>query len=267
MRALKRCARVYGTAMRVSLTSALQYRSNVISGFLFYTLFLYVFFCLWSAIYREGSVEGLTLTQLIWYLCITEIISYGTRSTVCRDITDDVKSGAVAYQLLRPYRYISYTLATTAGKTAFSVAAYTLLALVIGFVFVGPIQGFQMWTLPFSFLSILIGMLINFFMHMAIGLTAFRLEDNGGINLIYQKCVFMLGTFIPLDFLPKWFQVVAKNLPFSYVSWAPARIAVSFSWELYGQLLPKQLFWLAVSIGLAALLYRSGMKGLQSHGG
>lgn len=268
MTALRRCLRTYLTAMRVSLSGALQYRANVFSGLLFYSLFIYVFFCLWTAIYAGGSVEGFTFTQLIWYLCITELISYGARgSNICREITQEIKTGSIAYQLLRPYQYITYSFATSMGRTILNLIVFGILAIVLGFAYVGPIPGFALWTLPLSILSMLIGILLDFFSNMAIALTSFRIEDNYGVRLIYQKCVFMLGTFIPVDFLPDWMQGIVKNLPFSYVTWAPAKLTVAFSWESFFTLVPRQIAWLALAIGLSALLYQSGRKGIQSHGG
>jgi len=264
----KRCLRTYLTALRVSLSGALQYRANVFSGLVFYSLFIYVFFCLWTAIYSGGSAQNYSFTQMIWYLCVTELISYGARgSNICRDITQEVKSGSIAYQLLRPYRYISYTLATSMGRSLFNLAVFGSLALALGFLFVGPIPGFALWSLPFSVLSILLGVLIDFFFNLAIGLTAFTIEENAGIRLIYQKCVFMLGTFIPVEFLPLWMQTAVKNLPFSYVSWAPAKLTVAFSWQNFFSLVPRQLLWLAFGVALSALLYRRGLTNIQSHGG
>lgn len=264
----KRCLRTYLTAVRVSLSGAIQYRANVFSGFLFYTMFIYVFFCLWTAIYAGGNVEGFSFTQMIWYLCVTELVSYGARgANVCREITQEVKSGSIAYQLLRPYQYIGYMLATTMGGALFHLCCFGALAAALGFLFVGPIPGFAVWSLPFSILSIALGVLIDFFLNMAIGLSAFTMEENSGIRLIYQKCVFMLGTFIPVEFLPEWLQGIVKQLPFSYISWAPAKLTVAFSWDNFLYLVPRQLFWLAFGAALAALMYRRGLKGLQSHGG
>ena len=264
---LKRCLRTYFTAMRVSLSGALQYRANVFTGFAFYALFIYVFFCLWSAIYAGGSVENFSFTQMIWYLCVTELISYGSRVNICGDITGEVKSGSIAYQLLRPYQYIGYVFASNMGTVLFRMACFGVIGIILGFLFVGPIPGFAIWSLPFSILSIFIGILIDFSLNMAIGLTAFTIEENNGISLVYSKCVFMLGTFIPVEFLPVWMQGAVKNMPFSYVAWAPAKLTVAFSWENFFYLVPRQLFWLAVGIGLSAWLYHRGLKRIQSHGG
>jgi len=255
----------YAGILRVNLQTALTYRANVAIGFISYSFYLFVFFNLWRAIYAGGGVKGLTFQQMIWYLCITELVGFG--ANVRLDIDNQVKTGKIAYQLIRPYSYIGYQLSAVIGDMIYRLAAYSVLALVIGFLMVGPIEGFEIWTLPLSFISILLGIGINFFSRMAIGLAAFKIEETIGLNLVYQKLVFMLGTFIPIEFLPGWLQLIARNLPFSYVAWAPARLTVGFSWSLFGQIIPAQLFWLAVIFGIVVLQYRNGVKSIQGQGG
>jgi len=226
---------------------------------------LFVFFNLWRAIYAGGGVEGLTFQQMIWYLCITELVASG--ASVKMDIDDQVKTGEIAYQLIRPYSYIGFQLSSFIGEMLFRLAAFSVLAMLIGFLMVGPIEGFKVWTLPLSFISVLLGIGISFCSRMAIGLAAFKIEETRGIFLVYQKLVFMLGIFIPIEFLPHWLQLIAKNLPFSYVAWAPARLMVGFSWELFAQIISAQLFWFAVTLGIVILQYCSGVKSIQSQGG
>jgi ABC-2 type transport system permease protein len=255
----------YAGILRVSLQTALAYRANVLSGFLFYTMYIVVFFNLWRAIYAGGGVEGLSFRQMIWYLCITELIGFGTRVNL--DIANQVKTGEIAYQLLRPYSYIGFRFASVAGEMLYRLFTYGLLALALGFLTVGPIDGFRPWTLAPSLMSVFLGIGIHFMSMTAIGLAAFRIEETVGLYLVYQKLVFMLGMFIPVEFLPDWLASIARNLPFSYVTWAPARLVVGFTWELFLQVIAAQLFWFAVISCIAVLQYRSGIKSVQSQGG
>lgn len=140
--------RKYRTIARIHLMHSLQYRANLLGGFAMYAMFLFVFFCLWRTIYAAGAPEGYTIAQMIWYLCITELISFGTRTNVFTEIAQDVKNGQVAYQLTRPYSYLGYRLSGALGGMALNFAAFGLFALLIGFCFVGPIEGFQLRTLP-----------------------------------------------------------------------------------------------------------------------
>ena len=259
--------RKYFIVLRISLQNAFVYRSNAIGGLLFYTLFIFVFFNLWRAIYQGGEVAGYTLAQMVWYLCITELIVFGCKTGVFNQMNEDVKSGSIAYQLNRPYSYILYQFSNALGSMVFNLLLYGALAIVLGLAIVGPIPGFRLSFLPLGLFSAALGMIINFFLMMTLGLTAFRLEENTAFFWIYQKLVFMLGMFIPLEFLPGWLQNIALCLPFSYVAWAPARLIVAFRWDLFWQVVPMQLLWAAVSVILSAGMYRYGVRGIQAHGG
>lgn len=262
-----RLMRKYGTVFTLSLQNAFHYRSNVFGGLLFYTLFIFVFFNLWRAIYQGGRVAGYSLTQMVWYLCITELIVFGSRTRIFEQMNEDVKSGSIAYQLNRPYHYVFYQFFHALGGMIFSFLVYGLLAVLLGMIMVGPIDSFNLTTSLFAVLSAVVGLIINFFFLMSLGLTAFRLEENFAFYLIYQKLIFMLGMFIPLEFLPAWLQTLARWLPFSYVAWAPARLMVSFSWALFWEVFPVQLLWAAASVLLALGMYRLNVADVQAHGG
>ena len=259
--------RKYWVIARINLQNAFTYRSQIISRMGFYVLFIFVFFSLWRAIYQGGEVAGYTQGQVVWYLIITELIAFACRSDVFGQMNEDVKTGAIAYQLNRPVRYIGYQLASSLGVMVVNTLFFGVLAVALGMIFAGPIPNFNWQALPLMALSGILGVLLQFFCQMTLGLTAFRLEDNSALFLIYQKLVFMLGVFLPVEFLPSWLQPIARALPFSYVAWAPARLTVSFTWELFYQVLPMQLAWTLAALGLSVLVYRNGIKGLQANGG
>lgn len=259
-----------GKYMRVagiSLQTALAYPAGMASGMGFYALFIYVFSCLWRAIYDGGLESGYSLPQMIWYLCLTELIAFSTRRSQLGQIDDDIKTGAVAYQIARPYSYLGYQFAYGMGQTLFSLLVYGAMALAMALLTVGPLPGFQAIHLPAMLLSLALGVCLNFFFMLALTLSAFHLEDSFGPYLIYQKLVFMLGTFLPVELLPEWLQGVARWLPFSYVAWAPARLFSRFSWPLFAQIVPVQALWLLFAMGAALAMYRSGEKKLSANGG
>jgi len=257
----------YMTIARISLVNAINYRASLFSRFCFYTLFIYVFMSLWRAIYQEGSVHGYTYIQIVWYLIMTEFVTFACSSNIYSSMNDDIKSGSVAYLIGRPTHYVFYQFSNSLGQIALNFFSFGVLAAVLGFLFVGPLTTFSVIGLPALFLSIFLGITLNYFFLMLIGLSAFVMEDNFAIYLIYQKLCFMLGVFLPIEFLPAWLQPVAKNLPFSYVAWAPAKLFVDYSPALFFELIPRQLAWTALSIVLVLAFYRLCVKRLQINGG
>lgn len=253
--------------IRVSFSDAVTYKASLISRFTFYTLIIYIFMSLWRAIYKEGSVNGYSYTQIVWYLIMTEFVGFASDSEIFRTMNDEVKSGSIAYQISRPIHYVFYLFFNSLGKTTLSIISFGSLAAVLGFVFVGPLTTFRIEGLSALIISVLLGIILNFFFCMLIGLTSFYIEDNYAVFLIYQKATFMLGMFLPVEFLPVWLQGVAKNLPFSYINWAPASIFVNFTPETALILISKQLMWIAVIIFLTLFSYHIGVRRLVVNGG
>jgi ABC-2 type transport system permease protein len=259
--------RKYAVIARVSLVNAIAYRAAILSKFCFYTLFIYVFMGLWKAIYQEGSVHGYGYVQMVWYLIMTEFVTFACDSSIFRTMSEDVKSGAIAYLIGRPTHYVFYQFFHSLGQTVVNFFSFGLLAVLLGLLFVGPLPGFRLAAAPPLLLSLGLSILLNYFFLMLIGLSAFVMEDNFGLYLIYQKLSFMLGLFLPVEFLPAWLQPIARNLPFSYVYWAPAKIFVDYSPELFWQLVPRQAAWAALSVLLTLVCYRAGVRKLQVNGG
>jgi len=259
--------RKYRIIARVSFSNAIAYRASTVSRFCFYTLFIYIFMSLWRAIYQEGNVHGYGYAQMVWYLVMTEFIAFSCGTGIFNSMNEDVKSGAVAYQLGRPAHYVWYQFANTLGQVLLNMVCFGALACALGFLFVGPLPGFKLFTLLPLTLSVALSLIINYFLLMLIGLSAFVLEDNFALFLIYQKLNFMLGLFLPVEFLPDWLQPVAKSLPFPYIHWAPAKIMVGYSPEIFLELVSRQVMWAIVAIALTFTGYHLCIKRLQVNGG
>lgn len=259
--------RKYAVITRVSLSNAIAYRAATLSRFCFYTLFIYVFMSLWRAIYQEGNVHGYSYTQMVWYLIMTEFVAFACGTGIFGAMNDEIKSGSIAYQLGRPTHYVLYQFANAMGQVLVNILSFGVLAAALGFLFVGPLFTFTWAGVPPLILSVFLSILLHYFLLMLIGLSAFVLEDNFALFLIYQKVTFMLGMFLPVEFLPAWLQAVAKNLPFSYIHWAPAKIFVNYTPEVCLEIIPRQAAWVLCAIGLTLFCYRLCARRLQVNGG
>lgn len=259
--------RKYYIIAKVSLSNSLAYRANIFSRFCFYTIFIYVFMNLWRAIYQEGSVHGYTYTQIVWYLIMTEFITFACTSSIYNTMNDDVKSGAITYQLGRPLHYVFFQFANSLGQLLVNALIFGVFAVILGFVFVGPLTTFKLVGIPAMLASVVLGITQNYFFLMLIGLSAFVVEDNFAMFLIYQKLGFLMGMFLPVEFLPRFLQSVAKSLPFSYVYWAPAKLFVDYSAVTAVELIPRQAAWVAFAITAVLLCYRLSVRHLQVNGG
>src|SRR5262245_11409532 len=103
-----------------SVRSNLAYVGELAARTTFMATVLYVFLRLWTAVYAGARTErlgGLSLSQMLWYLMLTEaIILSAPRVSV--EVDEDVRTGRVAVQLLRPLSYALSLFGKTMGERA-----------------------------------------------------------------------------------------------------------------------------------------------------
>ncbi len=259
--------RKYGLIIGTSFQNSLAYGANFLFDTFFYAFVLFIFLQLWRAIYGHGgAIAGYSLNQMIWYCVITEMIAF-SGSNIFYSLNEEIKNGNIAYALNKPYHYISYQLANGLGLMGIKIIINGLFGVFLGLLYIGPLNGFHVNYLPLIILLVCNGLILNFFAITCLGLTAFWLEENTAFFWIYQKLSFMLGLFLPVEFFPGWLQKLALVLPFPYVFYGPARLAVAFSWEKFWPILWVQLGYSGLFLVLALLIYRKGVKSLHVNGG
>ena len=182
-------------------------------------------------------------------------------------ISDEVKSGAIAYTLIRPYNYLAYHFFNGLGDVLFQMVCIFLLGLPIVVYYAG-LPTIAMLHLPLVGLVVIGAIILDFMIFSIIGLLAFAVEDVGAFRLIYQKLVFILGgLLIPLDFLPGRLQTVARVLPFNLTTYAPAKLFVDFEWAQFRQIVVLQLIWIAIIGVVLTVQYRWATRQLEVNGG
>ncbi len=253
----------------VAARSNLAYWGDVASRFIFLGVVLYIFLRLWQVTYAQmGAAElgGFTLAQMLWYLVITESITLsGPR--VAQAVDEDVRTGVLSVQLVRPMSYPLFRLSTTMGERLVRFVMNLLVGSVVALVFVGPIKLEGAGCLIFL-LSVPAAFILDFLTNFSIGLGAFWLEDTSGLLLIYSRLTMILGgMLLPLELFPDWLQPVLKALPFSSVIYGPAHLLVHPDWSAWADLAIRQLSFILVLSLFVAFLYRTALKRVFSNGG
>lgn len=257
----------YLLIIKTSIINNMAYKANFLAGAFFFALIIFIFMQLWSAISaNNGSTEGYSVNRLVWYYIAAEIVVL-SKSEVFRSMSEEIKSGGIAYKLNKPYDFILYQLSEGIGQIFSRLVINLPVGLLLGFLYVGGLEGFRWESLPAALLSVALGILLNFFMDAFIGITAFWTEDNSAFFWIAQKLSFMLGLFLPLEFLPAVIKDIAVFLPFSYIAYGPARLLTSFSAETFLEIVPVQLFYTMLFAVLSQFVYARGVKKLGVNGG
>lgn len=258
----------YWAIFQITLINGLAYPGELIGRSLMIIPFMWIFYQLWKVTYAAAGtdvINGLTLSNVLWYLMLAETIELG-RPPLARTISENVKDGSIAYLLNKPYDFLLYQLSTTMGETVFRALLNALFGGAVVLWLVGAPEH------PEGFLIVLPALVGAWVLHFCvtamIGLSAFLVEDVSAFTWIYQKLAFLFGgLLIPLDFYPSWLQAVAKALPFSSVTYGPARLFVTPTPELFVNVMTLQGIWIVVLGLLLLFAYRRGLAYLTVNGG
>jgi len=231
----------------------------------FYVVILIVFSALWSAAIQAGggSIAGYDFPAMLWYVAAAEGAVVATKPRLIEELGDDIGSGVISTEMLRPVSIVGFRLATEIGEVAarlsfviVSGGAFTLLA-------VGPPPNAAGTLLTFP--ALLLAIACNLAAQHAFAGAAFWVEDAKASWFLYQKLIFLLGgMLLPLELLPASLAGIARLLPFWTTAYVPGRL-LSGHPEPY--LLVIQLGWLGALVGAAAFVFRLGERRLQVAGG
>lgn len=264
-----RILRKYSFVALLAARSNLAYLSEVASRILFLAVIMYVFTRLWHVTYSATgatTLGGLTLCEMIWYLTITESITMSA-PRVTQQVDQDVRSGAVVVQLLRPVSYPLYSLFSNLGERAVRFILYLAVGSVITCTLAGP-PALSAPSLVMLATALPLAFVVDFLGAFLVGLGAFWLEDTNGLWLIHSRLTMLLGgMLLPIELYPHWLQQVIEVLPFACVVYGPAHLFVQpDSCELAGLLL-RQVGSAAVLAAAVAGVYSLAMRRVVINGG
>lgn len=256
----------------IGLTAArsnLAYLSEVAARTVFLAVILYIFLRLWQVTYGDtGATQlgGLTLPQMLWYLVMTETLTLSA-PRVAPEIDQDVRTGALAVQLIRPLSYPLARLWSTLGERLVRFGLNLVVGAAIALLLVGPIA-FSAGGLLLFLLALPCAFTLDFLGQFLIGMGAFWLEDTSGLLLIYSRITMILGgMLIPLELFPQAVQPWLRALPFSSIIYGPARMFVHPDAPFLRDLIMRQGLAIVVLAGAVALVYRAGVRRIHANGG
>ncbi len=262
--------RKYLFIYKSEIMSNLQYIGNILFGFIFYFLLLFVFFHLWDYIYSdpEELIHGYNMSQTIWHVIITEILwSSVGGNKLCQKIINDVRGGNIAYNLNKPYDYIGYSLSSHLGIATIKLILYIILGFTLGFVFLKDVPIHTLFHLLIVLFSCILAIVISCLLIIMIGLFSFIIEDSTPFYWLYSKAILILGTLFPIEFFPSVMQPILTSSPVYAVASGPAKLFVDFSWNGCVEVLFIQLFYVGICYILCKLVYQKGVKKLNVNGG
>jgi ABC-2 type transport system permease protein len=262
---LNKYAWIAATAAR----SNIYYFGEAAGRVVFLGVIMYIFLRLWQVTFAEMDATrlgGLTLQQMLWYLAVTEAIMLSVPRTAPQ-VDQDVRTGQVAMQLIRPLSYPLYQLSVNLGERVVRFTLNLLVGMLLCGIFVGvsPLSAAGVLML---LIALPLAFVLDFLGNFLVGLCAFWIEDTAGIALIYSRLTMILGgMLIPIELFPEVVQPILRALPFASVVYGPARMLVAPSMDELLRILALQASGVLVFSLLVAFVFSKAIRRVQAHGG
>src|SRR3989338_9563306 len=134
----------YWAIAKVSYAHGKTYIFDRLSVILMVSLRLWILSQLYTIAYdqySQSSIGGLTVASTVWSLAITNcfLLSSGTRHMLL-SVADDIKTGNIAYILVRPYSFLSYLYFSNVGRIISRLIPSVIISFVLCWFLVGPIS-------------------------------------------------------------------------------------------------------------------------------
>ena len=260
----------YLYVMKTTFNDSIQYASNILFRIGGFVVTLLVLISLWSFIYKDSDalINGYSFSQMIWYLLLAEMITYGAGSKVAtEEVKNNIKSGNIAYQINKPYHYVLFVICKYLADTFIRFILFTIIATILGLIFAGSIEGFNIYTLLSMIVVFFFGLLITGLMRILISLLAFWVEDSKPFQNIYSKLVLIFGVLFPIGMFPSIVQKVIRYSPIYGVSSGPASLVINYSFNSFIEILITQIITIIIVLLIILFMYRKGVKRLNVNGG
>jgi ABC-2 type transport system permease protein len=217
---------------------------------------------IWHAI--ASSSPNLSAPDILTYYLLIIFIRTITSSWHGYEIIKHILNGSIVFYLIRPP--IIYWELVTSFVARRLIQLFPLLAIVLSlFIFTPNLfhqNIFSSDKLLFFSISLILAAVISFTSDIALGLTAFWLEDAQEL-MAYRFLLTQVasGVMIPFYLMPDWLHTAFSFLPFRYTVSLPAEIMMG---QVAGQNILKLIFiqfiWILIFIVILRVLYRRGLK-------
>lgn len=262
----------YRSLIRAGVLDALQFRLSLIVTVVGNLLYLLLVYYIWKAIFASAGtdvVNGMTFTDTMIYLVFANALFQFMEMWVVWSMGDDIRSGAIIKDLLRPIPYSKWTFFSGLGNVVTKFVTTFFPTAVVVFVVADGAIHLGINVLLFV-VSVAMSLLINYYINLMVGTICMYTDTIWGINIMKEVIVGLLsGATIPLAFYPDAIQSGVMLLPFQAICNAPLSLLLhpEYSAKQCIEILLFQLFWLLVLKVLSAGFFRISVKQITVNGG
>ena len=269
---------VYLALFKISFQQHLQYRVAAIAGAATNIAFGFFRIFLLTAFYNGSDApQPMNLPDLYSYLWFGQVVfSVMPIVNLTGPDAEEIRSGAVAYRLIRPISIYKFYLARVLGQKVTAICTRSLIQVGVLLILL-PALGLSKYgmrapdaaMLPFLLLSLFLAVILSATIHTCIYMTGFwTISTRGSASFSYAILALLSGLLVPLVFFLPSLKGIVDLLPFRGIYDTPAMIyngALSIGRVLSS--IAHQGVWVVIMIFLGAALARRGTGRLEVAGG
>lgn len=224
---------------------------------------------IWRAVLGHHSANGIDLQQMVTYVIVNALLTTLLMDQIFQRVDERLRTGNIALDLVKPYRYPFYLAFEQLGNAAFQFVFTVIPTFIFATIFFGfrPPSSFA-YAAAFV-IAVFFALTISFAIGYLIALLAFWFLATFHFEwtLTGLMTVFS-GSFLPLWFFsPRW-ALVAHILPFQFLGFVPASMYMGqIALHSVYSTLALGLLWTLILLGLAGLLWHRAMRRLVIQGG
>lgn len=247
----------YFTSATTAIRNILAQRGQLIGRLFLYCMIVYLFYQVFKSVNAEP--------KRVWYLAITEWLILSV-SYISFQIAEDIKTGQIAYFLLRPMNYITFRFWEFLGGTSLRFILLGIICLSLGFSLTHTLP----FTLPiwiFGIVISILSILLNTLMGILIGLLSFWIKEIHPLVYLNLTATFCFGGLIvPLEFYSDTMKIIAFSTPYPWILWWPAQSFLNPSATILYGLIPYFIWMIFLSI-IIWWVYTKCLKSFVAEGG
>jgi len=247
----------YLSGIHISVQQQFANRGLFVGRIFLYLSVVYLFYQVFHAVSATP--------ERIWYLAITEWLILST-APLAFQICDDIKSGQIAYFMLRPLGYLSYRFCDGLGSILVRFVVLEACCLGLGYGLTGMIPG--------SLLTWLLGSLVGFLavilytvLGMLIGLLSFWIREIQTVVYLNLTATFCFGGLIvPLEFYSETLRFFCFSTPYPWILWWPAQLLTGAKINFFATFLGWGT-WMVILCLIIHFLYQKCLQAFVAEGG
>lgn len=256
-------ARKWGQTIRISWSQQMAYKLHFVLLVVGPTLvFFFVKYNVWSSIYAmEGvtTLAGYDRRGMIAYQAWVLVVALLAQGYNAMGLSEDIRLGRISSYLVYPFDFWQFHTA--------SFLAFQCIQLAVAGVTIAAAAGSGLLTLPGAGplaaglgLALLVG-LYWFAVSYTLGLTAFWLEESWVLRVMFGiVSTFLSGGLFPLDLFPAWLRALLLWTPFPYATFVPVQVLMERYDGDVRVAAAIVAFWTLAITGVAALVWRRGLR-------